>query len=138
MALEELTMRIKICRITTPADAELACRLGADAIGLNFYPPSPRCLSEERARTIVSVLAPFVEPVGLWVNEPFTAIRAIAQRLGLRTLQLHGDALDVVPADGCRYVPSFALPDAASLTQIDAYLTACRAAGQLPAAILLD
>lgn len=131
-------MRIKICGITTPADAALACRLGADAVGLNFYAPSPRCLSEERARTILSVLAPFVEPVGLWVNEPFTTMHTAAQRLGLRTLQFYGAMLDVVPADGCRYVPSFSLRDAGTLGQIDAYLAACGAAGQLPAAILVD
>jgi phosphoribosylanthranilate isomerase len=131
-------MRVKICGVTTPADAELAARLGADAVGLNFYPGSPRCLSEERAAGIIAALPPFVEPIGLMVNTPFAAARTAAGRLGLRTMQIHGDDVDVVPGDGCRYVIAFALRDAAGLVVIDGYLTACAEAGQLPAALLID
>src|SRR5579883_352127 len=118
-------LRIKICGVTTPADAVLAARLGADAIGLNFYPRSPRCLSEERARAILAEMPAFVEPVGLFVNETFAHIASVAQRLGLRTLQLHGDQLAVLPGDAHRYVPAFAVRDARSLEQMDSYLDAC-------------
>jgi phosphoribosylanthranilate isomerase len=130
--------RIKICGVTTPADAELAARLGADAVGLNFYPRSPRALSEEMARAILAVLPPFVEAVGLFVNETLEQVHAAAQALNLRTLQLHGDRLAVLPRDGYRYLPAWAVRDAAGLAQLDAYLERCRHEGQLPAAVLLD
>jgi phosphoribosylanthranilate isomerase len=132
------SLRIKICGITTPADAELAARLGADALGLNFYARSPRALGGEDARAILAVLPPFVEPVGLFVNEGFEHIHSAAKWLNLRTLQLHGDRLDVLPRDSYRYWTAFAVRDTGSLGQIDAYLEACRRDGQLPAALLLD
>ena len=63
-------MRIKICGITTPADAEQAAALGVDMIGLNFYAKSPRCINEATARAIVQALPASVVPVALFVNEP--------------------------------------------------------------------
>jgi phosphoribosylanthranilate isomerase len=126
-------VRIKICGITTPADALLAAELGADAIGLNFYPGSPRSISEARAREILAALPPFVEPVGLFVNERFAHIHAVAGRLGLRTLQLHGEALEPLPQDGYRYVVAFRVRDESSLEQMTAYVVA-----QKPAAVLVD
>jgi phosphoribosylanthranilate isomerase len=129
-------VRIKICGITSVADAEIAARLGADAIGLNFYAGSPRCLSEERAQAILARLPPLVEPIGLFVNEPFAALHAVAQRLGLRTLQVHGARLEVLPAGPYRYIPAFAVRDAASLAALDAYVASCRE--HMPAAVLVD
>jgi phosphoribosylanthranilate isomerase len=130
--------RIKICGVTTAADAALAARLGADAVGLNFYPGSPRAVSEQTARAIVAALPPFVEPVGVFVNESFDSMRAVAQRLQMRTVQLHGERIGVPPSDGYRYLPAFAVRDRASLIALDAYLEMCRVAGQMPAAILVD
>ena len=127
--------RVKICGITTPDDARAAAALGADAIGLNFYPKSPRCVTEEQARAILAVLPPFVEPVALFVNESIETMRTVARRLGVRVVQMHGDALPLVPRDELRYVPAFALRDAASLSAIRAYLAACAAP---PAALLVD
>src|SRR5215208_1600405 len=60
--------RIKICGITRPADGLAAASAGADAIGLVFYPPSPRYLSLERACEIRDALPPFVQSVALFVN----------------------------------------------------------------------
>lgn len=126
-------MRIKICGVTTPADAELAACCGADAVGLNFYARSPRYLDPARARAVLAVLPPFVEPVGLFVNTSLDDVRAASSALGLRTLQLHGDVPPALPGDGFRYVVCFALRDAAGLAAIDRYLAA-----QRPAAILVD
>ena len=70
-------MRVKVCGITDPADAVLAAELGASAIGLVFWPSSPRSVSVERARHIVSVLPPFVSTVGVFVDQIEDA-RAIA------------------------------------------------------------
>src|SRR5207244_12689646 len=69
-SLTRLCVRVKICGITNEEDACLAARLGVDAVGLNFYAGSPRCVSEETAALIVRALPPFVEPVGLFVNDP--------------------------------------------------------------------
>ncbi|NJM11733.1 MAG: hypothetical protein HC889_07490 [Synechococcaceae cyanobacterium SM1_2_3] len=56
---------VKICGITRPADGVAAARLGADAIGLVFYPPSPRFVTVETAQQVIAALPPFVTVVGL-------------------------------------------------------------------------
>ncbi len=83
--------RIKFCGVTRPADAVAAAEAGADAIGLIFYPRSDRAVSIDPAREIVAALPPFVTPVGLFVNAPASEVIDVAGRLGLRTVQLHGD-----------------------------------------------
>lgn len=83
-------MRVKICGITRPEDAQAAADAGADAIGLVFA-ESPRRIPPEQAAHILAVLPPFVTPVALFVNETADRIRAICRDLGLRTVQLHGD-----------------------------------------------
>src|SRR5215831_15187019 len=94
-------MRIKICGVTTPEDACRAAQLGADAIGLNFYPKSLRHVPEEQAREILTALPPFTESVGLFVNEPLAEACTVLRRLGgVRLLQWHGDepeAADIRP-----------------------------------------
>ena len=57
-------VRVKICGITNVEDALLACELGTDAIGLNFYEKSPRCISPFAASKIISKLPPFVAAIG--------------------------------------------------------------------------
>ncbi|MCG7946879.1 MAG: phosphoribosylanthranilate isomerase [Candidatus Thiodiazotropha taylori] len=83
--------RIKICGITRTEDALTATRLGADAIGLVFYPPSPRLVSAEQAQRIVKSLPPFVTVVGLFVNEDRAVIEQILNQVPLDLLQFHGD-----------------------------------------------
>ncbi|MBW9256301.1 MAG: phosphoribosylanthranilate isomerase [Candidatus Thiodiazotropha sp. (ex. Lucinisca nassula)] len=83
--------RIKICGITRIEDALTATRLGADAIGLVFYPPSPRSVSSEQAQRIVKSLPPFVTVVGLFVNEDRAIIEQILNQVPLDLLQFHGD-----------------------------------------------
>src|ERR1700730_12346690 len=67
-------VRMKICGITDEEDGRQAGLLGGDCVGLNFYPPSPRHVSEEKAARIIQHLPPFVEPVGLFVNEPLADV----------------------------------------------------------------
>ena len=84
-------VKVKICGITTAADAEHAAACGADALGFVFYPRSPRCVTPDQVSKIVAGLPPFVTRVGLFVNEDPQRIRAIAAACGLDVVQLHGD-----------------------------------------------
>lgn len=83
--------RIKICGITRVRDALDAVRLGADAIGLVFYPPSPRNVDLVRAREIAGAVPPFVTVVGLFVNERPQRIAEVLATVPLNLLQFHGD-----------------------------------------------
>ena len=84
-------MKIKICGITGPADAVMVAEAGADWIGLNFHPASPRAIDEATAREILAALPSPVEAVGVFVNRPPADVAAVAARVGLRIVQLHGD-----------------------------------------------
>src|SRR5260370_10806543 len=84
-------VRVKICGITNVEDGLLAGELGADAIGLNFYSKSPRCISPFTAGTLISKLPPFVSAVGVFVNWQAAAVTTLAKVLGLAAAQLHGD-----------------------------------------------
>ena len=86
-----MTIRVKICGITNVDDARLAVEAGADLIGLNFYSPSPRYVSEPTARAICDLLPPSVWRVGVFVNAPRHQVAALAERLGLDAVQFHGD-----------------------------------------------
>jgi phosphoribosylanthranilate isomerase len=82
--------RIKMCGITSPEDAQAAARAGADAIGLVFYPSSPRAVVPEQAAAIVRALPPFVTVVGLFVNADPDEIGEILRQVPLDMLQFHG------------------------------------------------
>jgi phosphoribosylanthranilate isomerase len=85
-------IRVKICGITSSEDAQAASYFGADAIGLNFYPPSPRCISLQVAQSILSGLSPFTTSFGIFVNQPQDEIRQIATSVGLRGVQTYTEA----------------------------------------------
>jgi len=84
-------MLVKICGITRLEDAEAAIELGAGAIGFVFWPKSPRYLDPERARAIVAALPPFIATVGVFVDQTVRLVNGVAARVGLSTVQLHGD-----------------------------------------------
>lgn len=83
--------RIKICGITRVEDARAAVTLGADALGLVFYPPSPRYVSIGQAQAIARAVPPFVTLVGLFVNPEPDAVRHVLDDVPLELLQFHGD-----------------------------------------------
>ena len=83
--------RIKICGITRVEDAEAAARAGADAIGLVFYPPSPRFLGLDQARRLASAAPPFVSTVALFVNPAADEVRAVLEHVRPAMLQFHGE-----------------------------------------------
>jgi len=82
--------RVKICGITRVDDALAAARAGADAIGLNFWPGTPRRVSHETAQAIVAALPPFVARVGLFVDPDPADVRAALHAVALDALQFHG------------------------------------------------
>ena len=79
---------VKICGITREADLHAALDAGADAIGLNFFPKSPRYLDVNRARTLSAAIPAAVWKVGLFVDAPMETILATARSVGLDTVQL--------------------------------------------------
>ncbi len=95
--------RVKICGITRREDALAAVAAGADALGLNFYPASPRVIDLERAADLVRDLPAMVTVVGLFVDASAESVRAACESLPLGLLQFHGDE----PPEFCA---SFGLP----------------------------
>jgi len=85
-------MRVKICGITSYEDAMAAIDAGADALGFVFYPPSPRFITPEAAAAIIRRLPPFVEKVGLFVNDDAVSINAAVKTSGVTLIQLHFEA----------------------------------------------
>ncbi len=85
-------MFIKICVITNLEDALISVDAGADALGFNFFPPSPRYIAPVSARAIIEELPEHVHAVGVFVNEESPdKVARIADEAGVTMLQLHGD-----------------------------------------------
>jgi len=88
------TVQVKICGVTRAEDAELAIACGADMIGLNFYPPSPRSLTLEQACSLRLVIGNRCEVAGIFVNAARSYIDHRLSELRLDYLQFHGDEDD--------------------------------------------
>lgn len=100
MPKSSLRTRIKICGLTREIDVEDAVECGADAIGFVFHPPSPRCVTPERASELVRELPAFVTPVALFVNATDEQVDAVLQLMPQALLQFHGDE---TPEDCLRF-----------------------------------
>ncbi|MCK4742780.1 MAG: phosphoribosylanthranilate isomerase [Sulfuriflexus sp.] len=85
-----MTTRIKICGITRPEDAIAVADAGADAIGLVFYPKSPRAVTIEQAQAICAVLPPFITVVALFVDAEHFEIEDVLAGVPIDLLQFHG------------------------------------------------
>lgn len=83
--------RVKLCGLTTPQDVKAAALAGADAIGLVFYPPSPRHVNAHQAATLLADLPPFITSVGLFVNASLGEVEQVLRQVPLSMLQFHGD-----------------------------------------------
>ncbi len=86
-----MVTRVKICGITRVADALAAAKLGADALGLVFYEPSPRAVTIAAAAEITASLRPFVTSVALFVNPEVALVEQVIQQTRVDVLQFHGD-----------------------------------------------
>jgi len=101
--------RVKICGITRAQDARAAAEAGADAIGLVFYPPSPRFVTIEQAHSLRLGLAPFVSAVALFVNPSREDVERVIAGVRPDALQFHGE-------EAPEFCGSFGVP----------YVKACR------------
>jgi len=90
--------RVKICGITRVEDALIAVAQGADAIGLVFYPPSPRYVSPAQAAEIVNALPAFITVVALFVDASRADVEAVLSQVNIDLIQFHGQET----ADECR------------------------------------
>lgn len=130
--------RVKICGVTRPEDARMAAQSGADAIGLNFYGGSPRCVTLERAAEIAAALPPHVCKVGVFVGATAEEIKDKARTVPLDLVQLSGDE----PPEFLREVRPLPVLRAArirdDLSPVTAYLDACYRQYALPRMLLVD
>jgi phosphoribosylanthranilate isomerase len=93
-------VKVKICGVCTVEDARAAAAAGADFLGLNFHPESPRYLDPEHAREVAEAV-PGAALVGVFVDAPRARVEAIAARVGLTAVQFHGEE----DAEYCRDWP---------------------------------
>ena len=119
-----MSVKVKICGITSVADGRAAAEAGADMIGLMFYEKSPRHVTLQAATQIARVLPPFVLKVGVFVNPDADLVtRAIAE-CGLNLLQFHGDEPpEFCTGFGMMSVKAFRIRDAESLSALGNYNT---------------
>lgn len=118
-------VKVKICGITTKEDALLAVAAGADALGFVFCEKSPRCVTPQKAAAIIRELPPFIQTVGLFVDEEAEQVNWTADFCGLDLVQLHGDE----DPDDCveinrRVIKAFRVKNANSLAGIKRYQVA--------------
>src|SRR5437899_9614776 len=83
-------IRVKICGVMSVDDIRAATDTGADSVGLNFHPPSPRFVDPHAAGQLIRALPPFLTAVGVFVEQPVRQMCALAYQLGLRSVQWVG------------------------------------------------
>jgi phosphoribosylanthranilate isomerase len=133
-------VRVKVCGVTCVEDALACARASVDWIGLNFHPPSPRCVRPADAAAIVAALPTSTKGVGVFANRPASEVAEIAERVGLAIIQLHGTEPpeDLLTLDRFQIVRAFRLGGAAAWDAVNVYLERARELGRAPDAVLLD
>lgn len=129
-------VKVKICGITTLEDALAATAAGADAVGFVFHPASPRHIFPEQAAAIISHLPPFIQTVGLFVDEHAETVNEVASQCGLDIVQLHGsESPSCCAAITRRVIKAFRVKDITSLDAMRDYrVSACLLDAWSPAA----
>ncbi len=120
-------VRVKICGITTAADAQAAVDAGANLVGFNFYPKSPRHIEEDKAREIRKKLPQRVKAVGIFVNRLPADVIALGSSLKLDAVQLHGEEPPETVAEIAPAVPvikAFRVEAEFPLTTLEEYFLA--------------
>ncbi len=135
--------RIKLCGLSTRDDVAAAVATGADAIGLVFYPPSPRHVSAERAAELLAGLPPYVTAVGLFVNPTLAEVQAVLAQAPISMLQFHGDespeqCRDIAQAVGRPFMRALRVRPETTAADLLEFAVNYRACGPLFAGLLLD
>jgi phosphoribosylanthranilate isomerase len=119
-----MSVRVKICGVTNPDDAQVAIEAGADALGFNFYEKSPRFVSMETAAEISGSLPRYTLRVGVFVNPSEQLVRKAIGECGLSLLQFHGDEPpEFCTQFGLMSMKAFRVRDAESLKELSGYQT---------------
>jgi len=119
------TVKIKICGITNLEDALMAVEAGADALGFVFFKGSSRSVAPETAAAIIRALPPFIQTVGLFVNEELPVVNSVADGCGLDLIQLHGEESPAFcDAVQRRVIKAFRVKDSTVLDEMAAYQVA--------------
>lgn len=138
---------VKICGVTSPDDARLAAAAGADAVGFNFVPGSPRQLDVAAARAAVAALPAEVLAVGVFAGAGVDEMAAVARAAGLTAIQLHGhldeDAGAFDPPERCRDLTGLPViravrMGAGGLAGARRWVAAAAAAGRPPDMLIID
>jgi phosphoribosylanthranilate isomerase len=119
---------VKTCGITRPEDAELCVELGAWALGLIFWPDSPRACPVEEGELIAAQMRRRAEIAGVFVNQPLDEMAQLADRVGLTLLQLHGDegpayCREAARRTGCKVMKAARVRDAAQIQALQSFHT---------------
>ncbi|MFM7138222.1 MAG: phosphoribosylanthranilate isomerase [Planctomycetota bacterium] len=146
-ATGRLLFHVKVCGVTSAADARLAANAGVDAVGFNFVPGSPRAVSPLVARQAAAALPAGVLAVGVFAGMPAAEMLAIAEAAGLGAIQLHGHLDETAgacdPPIRCHELAGLPVIravrlEAGSLAPARRWLAAAAAAGGVPAMLIVD
>jgi phosphoribosylanthranilate isomerase len=122
-----LIPKVKICGLTNYRDAAAAMEMGADLLGFNFCPRSPRYMRPEKVADIVRKLPAFVDIAGIFVNSSIEHIREVASQCQLDWIQLHGEESPEfcrwLTYDTAKLMKALRIKDAGDLQQVDNYST---------------
>jgi phosphoribosylanthranilate isomerase len=131
--------QVKICGVTNLEDARCCAEAGADAIGLNFYPPSPRCVGVDVARRIALEMPATVTKVGVFVNASRDEMLRTCDRVGLDAIQLHGDETPPMMAElaGRQLIKAFRC-GSDDVRPLAEFLRRCEDLGCRPDGVLID
>ncbi len=133
-------VRVKVCGLTSVADALACAAAGVDRVGLNFHPGSPRRIDPGLAAEIVAALPASCVAVGLFVDRPPDEVARVAERVGVTDVQLHGSepAEDLVALSHLRVIRAFRLGDDAAVEAMIDYLRHATRLGRPPDSVLVD
>ncbi len=133
-------VKVKVCGLTSVAEALACAEVGVDWLGLNFHPGSPRRVVPAIAAEIVASLPASCEAVGLFVDRPPVEVAALARTVGFKIVQLHGSEppRDLLALADLTIVRAFRLGSDAAIAAMLAYLEEAAELGRAPDAVLID
>jgi phosphoribosylanthranilate isomerase len=136
----DCAVRVKVCGLTSVDQARACAELGADWVGLNFYPPSPRYIEPQCAAEIVAALPGTVSAVGVFADQPAVLVSELAARVGLSIVQLHGEEPpeELLALRHLRVVKAFRLESGSDWARVSGYLVRVHSLGCQVEAVLVD